>query len=407
MLTVKSPAEASALVYEKFGGIRTCPETVSLNCAVGRVLAESIEAKEYIPGFDRSTVDGYAVYSADTFGCSESIPAILVLNGEILMGEAPPAPLSRGTCMEIPTGGALPEGADATVMLEYTEDYHDGTIGIVKAVAPGTNLIFKGDDVIPGQAVLNAGRRLYPHDIGALAALGISAVPVAGRPTVGIISTGNELVDITRAPKEGQIRDVNSWLLDAAIIQAGGTARRYGIITDCEDSLRHAVESAKEECDLILISGGSSVGTRDITLKTIESMGEVFLHGISVKPGKPTIIGTLSGKPVFGLPGHPVAAHFIFECFIHPLIQKMMGATLRQGSVKATLVEAVPSNHGKEEYLPVRLIEESQVLYARPIRGKSGLISILLETNGYLRVPGDCEGIPAGTPVNIILYSTQ
>jgi molybdopterin molybdotransferase len=407
LLKVKTPKEAAALINETFGHVQTGLETVPLNHAVGRVVAKPIMASEYIPGFNRSTVDGYAVYSADTFGCSESMPALLTLSGEVLMGIAPPFLLSKGACMAIPTGGALPDGADAVVMLEYAENYQDGTIGILKPVAPGGNLIFKGDDVRPGARVMNAGRKLYAHDIGALAALGVSLVPVAACPVVGVISTGNELVEITSTPQDGQVRDVNSWLLEAAIIQAGGIAQRYGAVADNEDQLLHAVKQVVKTCDLVLISGGSSVGTKDITLKTIASLGEILFHGISVKPGKPTIVGNLGGKPVFGLPGHPVAAHFIFESFVRPLIQNMLGVRALPLTIRATLLETVPSNHGKEEYLPVRLADEANGLFATPIRGKSGLITTLLETNGYLRIPRDCEGIAAGTLVDIILYSNN
>lgn len=403
MLTVKTPDETRDLINARFGHIRMADEPVTLMDALNRVLARPVMAAEDIPGFDRSTVDGFAVRAADTFGCSESIPAILALQGEILMGQAAPQALFPGTCMVIATGGALPQGADAVVMLEYAEDYHDGTIGILRPIAPGGNLIFQGDDVKQGQSIMNAGKKLHPHDIGTLAALGYDTVFVRKRSRVGIISTGNELVDITAKPQIGQVRDVNSWLLTADVLAAGGEPIRYGVIPDKEDALLSVASQAAADCDLVLISGGSSVGTRDITLKTIEALGEVLLHGIAVKPGKPTIIGTLGDTPVFGLPGHPVAAHFVFECFVLPLINNMLGAARLQHTITANLTEAVSSNHGREEYLPVSLSEGKDGLLATPVYGKSGLITKLRDTNGYIRIPRDCEGIAGGTLVQVVL----
>jgi molybdopterin molybdotransferase len=403
LLTVKTPNETRDLINERFGHIRMEYEPVALMGALNRVLARPVIAAEDVPGFDRSTVDGFAVCAADTFGCSPSIPAVLTLQGEILMGQAAPQTLAPATCMTIATGGALPGGADAVVMLEYTEDYKDGTIGILRPIAPGGNLIFQGDDVRRGQAIMAAGRKLHPHDIGTFAALGYDTVLVSKRPRVGIISTGNELVEINAKPQVGQVRDVNSWLLTADVLAAGGEPIRYGVIPDNEDDLLKAASQAAATCDLVLISGGSSVGTRDITVKTIESLGDVLLHGIAVKPGKPTIIGTLGQTPVFGLPGHPVAAHFIFECFVLPLINKMLGAARLQHMITATLTEAVSSNHGREEYLPVCLSEGIDGLLATPVYGKSGLITKLRDTNGYIRIPRDCEGIAGGDLVQVVL----
>lgn len=403
MLTVKTPDETRDLISARFGQIRMAAEPVALMDALNRVLARPVIAAEDIPGFDRSTVDGFAVCAADSFGCSESIPAILALQGEILMGQAAPQALFPGTCMAIATGGALPQGADAVVMLEYAEDYHDGTIGILRPIAPGGNLIFQGDDVRQGQVIMNAGKKLHPHDIGTFAALGYDTVFVSKRPRVGIISTGNELVGISASPVIGQVRDVNSWLLAADVLAVGGEPMPYGIMPDQEDALLCAASQAASDCDLVLISGGSSVGTRDLTVKTIESLGEVMLHGIAVKPGKPTIIGKLGDTPVFGLPGHPVAAHFIFECFVLPLINKMQGAGRIQHLITATITEAVSSNHGREEYLPVSLSEGADGLLATPVYGKSGLITKLRDTDGYIRIPRDCEGVAGDTLVQVVL----
>ena len=406
MLTVKTPEEVYAILEDAFP---PCPvsEEVPLECACGRVLSEPIAAWEYVPGFDRATVDGYAVRSADTFGCSDAIPAVLTLQGEIAMGEGTGDTLRNGCCMAVPTGGYIPAGADAMVMIEYTEDYGDGTIGVCSPVAPGANLIFKGDDVRPGQVVLSAGRRLLPQDIGALAAMGVARVSVSKKLTVGILSTGDELIPVEETPRDGQIRDVNSAMLKALAGSAGARGICYGILRDEEALLRETLARALEECDMVLISGGSSVGMKDATCRVLESLGSVLFHGIAMKPGKPTILGNVNGKPVFGLPGHPVAAFFVSQLFVRPLIDRLMGRSYSQYTVPAVLTENVSANHGRAQYMGVFLSEKAGVRYARPIRGKSGLITTLAESDGYFYIPRDCEGVSMGTTIDVLLYSAD
>ena len=270
MLVVKTPEEALGLIRSQLHPL-TALETVPVEGCVGRVLAEDILAKEYVPGFDRSTVDGYAVRAADTFGCSDAIPALLPVAGEIRMGRPPDAPLAPGSCMAIPTGGALPQGADAAVMVEYTEDYGDGMVGICRPASPGMNLIYKGDDVFPGKTVLSAGRKLTVSDVGALAAMGIEAAPVRKPPLVGVLSTGDELVPAGETPGAGQVRDVNGPLLAALCRQAGAEVRRCGIVPDDPALLEQAVKKGAAECDMLLISGGSSVGAKDATARILEA----------------------------------------------------------------------------------------------------------------------------------------
>ena len=404
MLSVITPEEVYAVMEEAFP---PCPvsEEVPLEAACGRVLFDPVTAREYVPGFDRSTVDGYAVRSADTFGCSDAIPAILTLTGEIVMGSGAGSALPSGCCMAVPTGGAMPAGADAAVMLEYTEDYGDGTIGICKSAAPGTNLIFKGDDVRPGQVVLPAGRRLTPQDVGVLAAIGVGKVVVGRKPAVGILSTGDELIPIEEMPREGQIRDVNSAMLQALTEAAGACGICYGILPDDEALLSRTLDRALAECDMVLISGGSSVGMKDATCRVLATRGSVLFHGIAMKPGKPTILGRADGKPVFGLPGHPVAAFFVSHLFVRPLLDRLTGCCHRRYAVPAVLTEAVSANHGRAQYMGVFLSERNGVRYARPIRGKSGLITTLAGSDGYFCIPRDCEGLAAGTSVDVWLYS--
>ena len=348
MLHVKTPEEVLALIESEFEYVGQ-PELVSLTAALGRTLAEDIAAEEYVPDFDRSTVDGYAVRARDTFGCTDAIPAILPLQGEVLMGEGAEFGLNPEECVAVPTGGAVPEGADSVVMLEYTEDYGDGTIGVSKSVAPGQNMIFRGDDVYPGKVILKKGRVLSSQDIGALAAIGRVQVPVVKKLTVGVISTGDELVAPEETPKPGQVRDVNSPMLEAMLTGFGVKVINYGIVIDDEALLTEKVHKAVAECDAVLLSGGSSVGVKDAACRIIESMGSLLLHGIAIKPGKPTILGKTGQKPLVGLPGHPVAAYFITKLFILPLLSRLMGRKQEAYTAAARLTESISANHGRAQ----------------------------------------------------------
>ena len=407
MLTVKTPEEAAALLKDAFPAGSVGAETVPLEQAPGRVLAADVVADEFIPGFDRSTVDGYAVRSADTFGCSDAMPALLTLRGDVLMGESAGMELRPGECAAVPTGGAVPAGADAAVMIEYTEDYGDGTVGILKSAAPGENMIFRGDDMRPGDTVLSRGRKLTAPDIGSLASMGVTEVRVVRRPLVGIISTGDELVPITETPGEGRIRDVNSAMLSALVRDAGAEPVSFGILKDDEDLLGRTLDEAFSRCDIVLISGGSSVGMKDATCRVLENRGEVLFHGIAMKPGKPTILGRVGGRPAFGLPGHPVAAFFVAELFVRPLIARLMGREVRERTVTARLTEAVSANHGRAQYMGVILSGEGDALTAQPIHGKSGLITGLAGSDGFFCISRDCEGISAGESVQVRIYTTD
>jgi len=401
LLKVKTPDEALEIIRALYSVRETVAETVPVREALGRVLSSDIIAAEYVPGFDRSTVDGYAVIASDTFGSSASMPSVLNLKGEILMGQAAAGEIVSGICVAVSTGGDLPEGADAVVMIEQTEDYGDGLVGIISPVAPGNNLIFKGDDVTPGDIVLKAGTVLSPHDIGILSALGYCEVSTSRRPIVGVISTGDELVEPSLKPERGQIRDVNTPMLVAETEQFGATTKNYGIVRDERDALSNAMMKAVGECDIVLISGGSSAGVRDLTASVIEDSGELLFHGIAMKPGKPTILGLIDGKPIFGLPGHPVAAYFVTELFVRPLISGIMGLEAKRQKAFVQINEAISSNHGRAEYMAVYVDDD---MIARPIRGKSGLIASLAGADGYICIPRDSEGVPAGAKVVVTFF---
>ena len=404
MLYVKTPEEVLTLIETEFSRVAQT-ELVSLSAAMGRVLAEDIAAGEYVPDFDRSTVDGYAVQAKDTFGCTDAIPAILPLQGTVLMGEGADYPLNAGECVAVPTGGAVPKGADSVVMLEYTEDYGDGTIGVSKPAAPGQNMIFRGDDVYPGKVILQKGRVLSSQDIGALAAIGRVQVPVVKKLTVGVISTGDELVPPEVQPGPGQVRDVNSPMLEAMLTAFGCKVVNYGIVLDDEALLSETVKKAVAECDAVLLSGGSSVGVKDAACRIIESMGTLLLHGIAIKPGKPTILGKAGAKPLVGLPGHPVAAYFITKLFVLPLLGRLTGRDMTAYTVTAKVTESISANHGRAQYHCCRLVRKNGDVYAEPIRGKSGLITTLAGADGYFCIGRDCEGLPKNAEIQVTVCS--
>ena len=400
MLEVKTPEEVLRLIQKEFKPRGGC-ESVPLSAALGRVLAEDIAAEEYVPDFDRSTVDGYALRARDTFGCSDAIPAILNLVGEVKMGEGTAIEVPRDSCVYVPTGGAIPEGCDCAVMIEYTEDYGDGTIGILKPGAPGSNLIFRGDDVFPGKTVLKAGRVLAPQDIGALAAIGRTEVPVRPRLRVGVISTGDELVPADQTPGPGQVRDVNSPMLAALLREYGAAPVDHGIVIDDEALLREKTQAAFQSCDAVILSGGSSAGVKDAACRIIGELGELLLHGIAIKPGKPTILGKADNKPLIGLPGHPVAAFFVAKLFVLPLLARLEGRTMQDYPVHAALSESLNANHGRMQVNACRLEAVDGELTAIPIRSKSGLITQLAGADGYLVIDRDCEGLPKDAEVDV------
>jgi len=286
-------------------------------------------------------------------------------------------------------------------MVEYTEDYGDGLIAVSKAAAPGQNMIFKGDDVHPGKTVLQKGRVLRAQDLGALAAIGRVQVPVVSKLQVGIISTGDELVPPGDKPGPGQIRDVNGPMLSAMLSAFGAEVHFYGIVRDDEPLLAKTVEQALAQCDAVLLSGGSSVGVKDAACRVIQRNGELLLHGIAIKPGKPTILGKAGVKPLVGLPGHPVAAYFITQLFVLPLLGRLSGRSVTCYTVTAKLAESISANHGRAQYQAVRLEEEEGQLLARPVRGKSGLITMLAGTDGFFCIDRDCEGLPQGAEIEV------
>lgn len=391
-------------VKEAVRVLQTCApglpaETVSLPEALGRILAAPVTAREDTPGFSRSVVDGYAVYAADTTGAGEAIPAMLAITGRIGMGEGDIPPLSRQECMYVPTGGILPPGADAVAMIEYSEEMGRDVL-VRRAVAQGENVTLRGDDFHAGEGVFEPGRHLSPRDLGVLGGLGYGTVQVIRQPKVGIISTGNELVPVEQVPGPGEIRDVNTYLCYGYVCERGGRPEIFGIVPDEREALEDAVRRAARSCDLVLISGGSSKGERDMCGAIIEEMGTVHIHGIAIAPGKPTIIGTIGTTPVIGLPGHPASSYVVLIALVDELIGAMTGSAVDRRIRNATLTTNISSARGREDYVRVRLEGDDAV----PLFGKSGLTNTLIYSTGLIRVPESREGLEKGEEVEVILW---
>ncbi|MEW5948306.1 MAG: gephyrin-like molybdotransferase Glp [Thermodesulfobacteriota bacterium] len=438
---VKTSDEVFAIINEFPVGPT---EEISLPEGAGRILAEPVISPEDMPPFSRSTMDGYAVRARDTFGSSESMPALLTIAGSVDMGASPSRALSGGQAYRILTGGMLPPGGDAVVMQEYTQQADETTIEVMKTVAPGEHVILRGEDLKKGEEILSRGHRLRPQDIGALAAIGRQKIIVHQKPRVAIISTGDEIVPIQEMPPPGKIRDINAYTLWAAVFENGGIPGYLGIVPDKFDALRAKCIEGIEQADIILVSGGSSVGSRDFTVAVFESFPEsrILLHGVSVSPGKPTILARIGKKALWGLPGHPASSMIIFWLFVRPLLQRIGGLepqTIAHSQlIKARLSRNVPSAQGREDYVRVRILPDEKHApfksphppfkkggahhipplgkgdtggfsdetgyVAEPVFGKSGLISTMTKAHGLIRVDMNTEGLDKDSIVDVYLF---
>jgi molybdopterin molybdotransferase len=407
LFNVLTPGDAFAKLAPYLRGPRAT-ERIRTQDALGRVLAEALHSPGSLPTFRRSTMDGFAVRAADTFGSSEALPAYLTVIDEVLMGRPAERSPKLGEVVRIATGGMLPDGADAVVMVENTQDVDESTIEVLRPVAPGENVIQVGEDIGPGDLLLAAGHSLRPQDIGGLLALGIVEVQVATRLKVGIISGGDEIVAPDREPGPGQIRDVNSYTIASLVERAGHTPILMGIVPDIYEELERAAREGLEQVDLLILSAGSSVSTRDMTAQVIASLGTpgVLVHGVSLKPGKPTILAMIGDKPVFGLPGNPVSCMVTFDLFVAPTLHRLAGRvdTDHRQSVAARLSRNVASAPGREDYFQVRLDRRPDGLWAEPIFGKSNLIYTLVKADGMVRIDLDTSGLNEGQWVQVILF---
>jgi putative molybdopterin biosynthesis protein len=402
---LSSPAEAR----EAIAGLDLSPdaETVPLDDARGRVLAERVDAALDVPGFDRASVDGYAVRAADTFGADEADPAVLDRTGTVHAGTEPDVTVTEGTCAEISTGAVMPDGADAVVMVERTDETENG-IAIRTSVAPGDRVMVAGADVAAGSRALGPGTLLTPREIGLLSALGVDAVPVRGKPTVGIVSTGDELVrpgdDLNS--DAGQIYDVNSYTIAAGVEEAGGEAVLYPHAGDDYDEMERLLVEAADECDLVLSSGSTSASAVDVIYRVIEEEGELLLHGVSVKPGKPMLVGRLDDSAYIGLPGYPVSALTIFRTFVAPAIRSAAGLPEpRTATVSGRMAVQERYSEGRTRLMPVGLVEAGGETLVYPVDKGSGATTSLVEADGVVEVDADTEYLAEGESVTVRLFS--
>ena len=452
-LTLIPPDEAREKLFAHLPTPDPATEIIEVPMSLNRVTAEDIAAPHPLPNFRRSTVDGFAVRARDTHGASDSLPAYLCLVGEVPMGDAPKVEIKAGECMIIHTGGMLPEGTDAVIMLEYTQETKlsgdSETLGkkdeieILKSVADGENVIDIGEDVAQGQVVQAKGSVMRPAEIGGLLALGITKLHVVRKLKVGLISSGDEVIPPSQFPRQGQVRDINSYTLGSLVEKFGGDPVYFGIVGDNFEELKKIAARALMDCDVVLITAGSSASTRDMTAEVIEQLGSpgVLVHGINTRPGKPTILGVCNGKAVIGLPGNPVSALVNGYMLVVPLIEHLLGTIPRPNPIiQARLTVNLPSKAGREDWWPVKLFltetqspEENPQLQSRrvmktvlrekvlstkhsfttestkdlynadPIFGKSNLIFTLAAADGLLRIPPDATGLSAGEVVEVFL----
>ncbi len=385
-------------------------ETIPVEESLGRILAEEIVSDIDIPDFNRSTVDGYAVQARSTFGASESSPAMFNVTGKIEMGEPARISVKAGEAVKIPTGGMLPDGADSVVMLEHAELLDDHTIEVYKSAFPLQHVIEIGEDLRKGECILSRGQPIRPQEMGVLAAIGKSDVPVFKKPIVAIISTGDEIVDIRNVPSLGQLRDVNAYTLSGQVKRVGGVPTYLGIGRDNFEELFRMCKQALNNADIVLVSGGSSVGARDFTMEAINALSrsEILVHGISISPGKPTIIARIGRKAFFGLPGHITSAMIVFMKTVQPLIERIGGLSEKyigkKREVTAILSRNIASVQGRTDFVRVNLVHDEGRSVAQPLLGKSGLIRTMVKADGLIEIDINSEGLDKGSVVTVELF---
>jgi len=406
-LELVTPEEALEILFDTISP-QIVSEVIPTEDALGRVTAEEIFSPQDLPEFRRSTVDGYAVNAKNTHGASESLPAYLKIVGEVPMGAVPEFNLAGKACSIIHTGGMLPEGADAVVMLEDTQILDSREVEIYRSVAVNQNVIEVGEDIKSGTPVISKGVRLRPAEIGGLMALGITSIKTAKRPRIAILSSGDEVIPPHQQPHPGQVRDVNSYTLGSLVQDLGGEPLHYGIISDSREDMTAAMQKALRECDHLIVTAGSSASARDLTAEIMNSLGDpgVLVHGVSIKPGKPTIFGVSGSQVMVGLPGNPVSALVIAMILVAPVIEAYLGleGNRPKPALQAKITVNVASQAGREDWIPVRLVTTDQGEYlAEPVFGRSNLIFILARSDGLVKIPAPSTGIEAGSSVVVRL----
>ena len=404
---VRSPSQAFEDLRPHISAIRES-EAISAASSLGRVIAQEIRSPENLPSFPKSSMDGFSVRARDTFGASESLPAMLEVVSDIPTGTNPDIALNIGEAAVAYTGGMLAGNADAVVMIERTQPADDTSIEVLRPVAPGENVIHAGEDVREGDILFRPGHTIRPQDIGGLLALGITDIPVLRKPSVAIVSTGDELIPPDAEPPPGKIRDINTYTIAARVAQCGAEPVIIGLAPDEYEPQLQAARDGIRSADILIFSAGSSLSSRDMTADVFNQLGNpgVLLHGISIKPGKPTIVAVADGKPLFGLPGNPVSALVVFDLLVAPTVHLLSGANNppTTNKVEAILTADIPSESGREDYVPVTLSNTNETLHATPVFGKSNLIYTLVNSDGLIQVPTNSGGLYAGEEVSVRLY---
>lgn len=406
LLKTKSVRDVQQIIIQLCSHLKPVTETIALKDALHRIVGRPITSPHDVPSFHRSTVDGYAVKSQDTFGASESIPAMLTCVGEVIMGAETQLKIENGQCAYVPTGGMLPAGGDGVVMVEYVEQLDETTWLIQQAVSPGGNVLRQGEDLSRGEVIFQPGHRLRPQDIGLLAGMGFQEVAVFCPLKAAVISTGDELIAPGEPLEPGKIIDMNTYSLAAALHEDGLEVTDTVVVKDDLNTLQSVIAKLMKEADVILISGGSSMGVHDITKEAIDGMGTpgVVVHGMAVKPGKPTIVGMAEDTLMLGLPGQPVSALVVYHLLIKPLVKHLWGEQRLQPVITGELTVNIPSAPGREHYVMVRVTEENGRRYVAPQHGKSGMLSMMGYSHGMIKLDVNQEGLQKGDLVEVMLF---
>ena len=401
-------AEASNIFNQKVRIERLQAETTPTLQALGRILAEDVVSQRDVPPFNRSAVDGYALQAQDTFGCSQTNPVVLQVVGSSSIGFIPSVIPRRQQAVKIATGAPIPRGCDAVLMLEFAEETRTDKIEVYRPVTPGENVSLRGEDVKKGDLVLRLGTLVKSQDVGIIAALNAPEVKVTRRPRVGVFSTGNELVNLGEDVSGGKIVDSNRPTILAMVVSAGGQPVDLGIAADEEADISRKLSLGLENCDIVLASGGTSVGERDLLPSVVNALGSpgVVVHGVAMRPGRPAALGAVQGKPVVLLPGFPVAAMIAFDVFVHPIIDRMLGvvASLPSPSIRAKALWRMPSSLGNRTFARVIVKRRGDEYVFEPLRTSgSGIISSMVRANGMVTIPENKEGIEEGEIVEVML----
>jgi len=407
LFKVHSIENVKKRILEEFSDLKIETEKISIMESLNRVSSNVIKSKINVPHFNRSTVDGYAVISSDVQGTSESMPMMLDIIGEIEMGKENTGKILSGQCIYVPTGGMLPKGADSVVMIEYTEIFSKRSIAIYKPVVIKENTMSIGDDVRIGKEIIEENQIIRSKDIGVLAAIGVKEIEVYKKPKVVLISTGDEIVDDIDDLKIGKILDVNTYTIANLLKTSGAISVKTYIVEDDYNKLKSVIMSGMKEADLVIVSGGSSMGEKDNTAKIFDEVGDVgvFIHGISIKPGKPTIIARGDNVPLIGLPGQPVSAMIVYRVIVDFLMKNVFKTIgLIEKKEKRILDRNVFSSPGKDTYLMMKHYEEDGNLFVTPVYGKSGMINLIAASTGYIIVNKDLEGYKKGEIVDFYYF---